>query len=132
MRIRGAGSGTGTGAPSHHAHAAMARVDMKDFFMSGSSVNLAKHASSIILDNEGERHWIQQAILFLLNTQVITSPLVPGRSWRVVRGSGMGCVASAAICEAGLHMRSEKSFVCKKSHRAAFKIDAYLRFRDDI
>ena len=70
-------------------NARMIRMDVKDFYMSGSKFLLSTSAGEIVGD--GSRSTlVGEATRFLLDHDFAASPLHRSRLWRVVRGSGMG------------------------------------------
>ena len=77
------------------------RVDLKDFFMSGTIEDLPQLAASIIED-DGLRSLVCDAIALLLKFQFVESKFAPGRAWAVRRGNGMGLCHSSAVCDAAL------------------------------
>ena len=61
-----------------------AKVDVKDFYMSGTADELAKDSTSGLVDVE--RQLTREAILVLLDSQMVLSPYLEGRLFQVVRG----------------------------------------------
>ena len=71
--------------PEHH----FARLDIKEFFMSGDPEILACDAAGLSGDGPRERLLLREVDLFLLTHQFVASKRHPERLWRVQKGSGM-------------------------------------------
>ena len=106
----------------------MIRFDVKHFFMSGSAEQIANLASAII--PRPKRKIYEEALLWLLNSQFIDSPLLPGRLFRVTRGTGMGLQPSGPVADAAFFEKCERPFVL--CDPASFGIRQYVRYKDDI
>ncbi|MDP7647116.1 MAG: hypothetical protein QGH82_03460 [Candidatus Woesearchaeota archaeon] len=107
-------------------------MDLKDFFMTGSSQFLVHHASLIIPMRL--RQVFRKALKFILDNQYITAHLFPQQWWRVVVGSGMGLKCSSDVSDAAFLHAIELSGLGLLSSRAAerFGIISYSRYRDNL
>ena len=112
-------------------HERMMRVDIKDFFMSGDADSLVVDACSII-PSEAKRRVAERVAFFLLRHQLIRSDLLPGRLWRVIKGSGRGLKHSSALCDAALFAKCERPFILNPVAASALGVRFYRRFKDDM
>jgi hypothetical protein len=85
------------------------KMDLKDFFMSGTSDELKNDVIAIFDPaNEGYlRGLVSGTIDLLLSSQYVSAPCFPGRLWRVVRGAGMGLIFAGDMCDMALATRAE-------------------------
>ena len=60
------------------------------------------------------------------------SNLVPGRVFRVVRGSGMGHRHSGCIADCSFFALGEREFAARSQVLQSFGIKRYYRYRDDV
>jgi hypothetical protein len=81
--------------------AIMYRLDMKHFFMSGTPPDLCDSAVAV-LPRGRRRDLLSKVLLWLLDSQWISSKMHSGRCYKVMRGSGMGLTHSSAVCDAAL------------------------------
>ena len=65
--------------------------------MSGTADELAKDSTSGLV--HVERQLTREAILVLLDSQMVVSPYLEGRLFQVIRGSGMGLIQSGDITD---------------------------------
>ena len=79
----------------------MYRLDMKRFFMSGTPPDLCDNAVAI-LPTGRRRDLLSRVLLWLLDSQWISSKMHNDRCFKVMRGSGMGLTHSSAVCDAAL------------------------------
>ena len=107
------------------------RVHIKDFFMSGDADSLVVDACSII-PGEVKRRVAERVALFVLRRHMIRSDLLPGRCWRVVKGSGMGLKHSSALCDAALFAKCERPLLLNPVAASAIGVRFYRRFKDDM
>lgn len=107
-------------------------IDLKDFFMTGSTTFLVHHVSLLVPFKF--RATFRVALQFILENQFVTSNLFQGEYWRVQSGSGMGLKSSSHISNAaflhaielcGLSLLSQAS-------GARFGIKSYTRYFDNI
>lgn len=83
------------------------RVDLDDFFSSGSMEDLITHGCRIISDDR-TRNMAEKAARFLLRMQLVRSDVIPGRRWRVRRGNGVGLRHNNALCDSALYDLMER------------------------
>ena len=107
---------------------AMARIDVKDFFMSGTCSDFVTCAELFPAD---ERKNIVAAIEFLLGHQFFVADAMPHTLWQVKAGTGMGLIHSSQLCDLAYYKHAEFQLV-DTSALAFFGVALYLRFRDDI
>lgn len=109
----------------------MVRVDLKDFFLSGTPEQLATHCGEAFEVGSERRRAIEDAIVWLCREQFVTCKLWENRRWRVCRGSGMGLRHSGAFADMALYRIAEADLL-QPHVLASFSIVDYIRFRDDI
>eukprot|EP00435_Cladocopium_sp_Y103_P039928 s1061_g10.t1 len=107
---------------------AMARIDVKDFFMSGTCNEFVACAEFF---PASERKNIVDAIEFLLEHQFLVADALPHTLWQVKAGTGMGLIHSSQLCDLAYYKHAEFQLV-DTSALAFFGVALYLRFRDDI
>ena len=105
------------------------KLDVKDFFLSGQPFELVDDALADWCSSGEERHLYSDVLYFLLFHQYVRSNEMPGRSWRVVRGSGMGLKHSSDLMDWCFYSRCEKALLPSAK---SCGIKTYLRYRDDI
>ena len=115
-----------------HAGERMVRIDLANFFISGSPASLAFWASRIVDDDWRLQQCLHSVLRWLLENQFIESENFPGKRWHVLKGSGMGLVHSSACCDAALYVLAEKPFAVEPTIMHDHMIRSFLRFRDDI
>ena len=110
----------------------MMHMDLKDFFMTGSSQFLTHHSSLILPISI--RPIYRRVVKFLLDYQFITSWFFPGEWWRVVQGSGMGLRCSSYVSDAAFLHCNELCGLGLITARAQqrFGIISYTRYRDNM
>jgi hypothetical protein len=106
------------------------KVDLQDFFMSGSPDELKADCCANICDSQ-LRHIVSESILLLLDGQYVMSPLLENRIFRVAKGSGMGLVHSGDLCDLALCNRAELCWAAAAAVWARHAVDGFWRFRDD-
>ena len=75
---------------------------------------------------------ICEAVEHLLSSECVVSNLVPGRVFRVVRGSGMGHRHSGCIADSSFFALGEREFAARSQVFQSFGIKRYYRYRDDV
>ena len=107
------------------------KIDIKDYYMSGTSDQLSEDAS--FLTNGHHRETSRSAMLCLLSSQWVVSSCAghDDRSWSVHCGSGMGLPFSGDIADAAFLVRCEVDWACVPSILAHHGILRYRRFKDD-
>ena len=104
------------------------RLDVDQFFMSGSCPSLVKHTSCLF---EGQRRAVVgDAVKCLLEHQYVSSSL-SGQTCKVLQGSGMGLKHSAGIAGAAFHSLADR-WVMSPGVRKKFGIRLYARYVDDL
>ena len=73
-----------------------------------------------------------EAVEYLLSSQYVVSNLVPGRVFRIVRGSGMGHRHSGCIADCSFFALGEREFAARSQVLQSFGIKRYYRYRDDV
>ena len=73
-----------------------------------------------------------EAVEYLLSREYVVSNLVPGRVFRVVRGSGMGHRHSGCIADCSFFALREREFAARSQVLQSFGIKRYYRDRDDV
>ena len=100
-------------------------------FMEGRHDQLVEAALQLMnYDSHVDRAAFDRAIIFLLFNQFVRSPDLPGYTFRVVRGTGMGLPGSGEISDCCLLQRAELEFVYNLDQRVG--IEFYARYRNDI
>lgn len=64
--------------------------------------------------------------------KTVTGGRLPGRTWRVTRGTGMGLPHSGAVSDSALFQLAEAGWAANSRVMTRHKVVAWLRFRDDI
>ena len=105
----------------------MYRRDIKHFFLSGAPLDLCDNAVAI-LPRGRRRDLLSKVLLWLLDSQWISSKMHNDRCFKVMRGSGMGLTHSSAVCDAALFFLAEATWATKLEIQQAFAIKAYFRF----
>ena len=106
---------------------ALIKADVKDFYMSGHPVTLAKHAASFA--PPAIREVVESAVLHILSNQFVC---LDGDFFRVVLGSGMGFFFSQDIADAAFIREMEEPHILTQTWHTRYGIKFYARFRDDI
>ena len=106
------------------------KLDVKDFFLTGSHGFLIETCAGLLPPSE--RASFRLMADAVIRNQFITSGNCPGKTFRVVNGTGMGMIPSGDISDLVLFSCLEKNFILKPSNRREFGILFYCRFRDDI
>eukprot|EP00439_Symbiodinium_sp_Y106_P000763 s11295_g1.t1 len=109
------------------------RVDIEDFFMSGTVDELVN--TTIPLIPRCRRNTNRKALTFLLNHQYVVSVLITERTYKVVKGTGMGVRHSGAVADSSFFTLVEHDFVTEKMQdrlELSYGISHYFRFKDDI
>ena len=104
--------------------------DVKDFFMSGRAHELCADATGSVKDGRTKRA-LETAISTVLATQLITVPDGGTSVYSVAVGTGMGLPCSGEISDSAFYNRIEKETVGDPRFLERFKIDLYVRFKDD-
>ena len=73
-----------------------------------------------------------EAVEYLLSSEYVVSNLVPGRVFRVVRGSDMGHRHSGCIADCSFFALGEREFAARSLVLQSFGIKRYYRYRDDV
>ena len=108
----------------------LARIDIKEFFMSGTADLICLWLSKM-LDQDSPRHaLLMRAVRWYLENQYIISAYVDG-CWKVQQGTGMGLVPSSVVADLTLAALGDRHSM-QPGARIAFGILQYWRFRDDI
>ena len=113
--------------------ALLMRVDIEDFFMSGTVDELV--STTIPLIPRCRRNTVRKALTFLLNHQHVVSDLITERTYKVVKGTGMGLRHSGAVADASFFTLVEHDFVTEDMQdrlELSYGISHYFRFKDDI
>ena len=109
----------------------LVRIDLSHFFMSGDLVSLSDGASTVE-PCASKRALVRATLDFLLYEQFITSKHHAGRTWRVVKGSGMGLTHSSAVVDCCLFTLAEKNWAVCPDVQLAHGVKMFVRLRDDI
>lgn len=106
----------------------LGRIDVKDFFMSGTCTDFVTCADLLPLK---ERQNVVDAIQFLCNHQFLVADAVPHTLWQVKTGTGVGLIHSSQLCDLAYYMHAEHQLV-DTTALAFFGVAKCLRFRGDI
>lgn len=113
--------------------ALLMRVDIEDFFMSGTVHDLV--STTVPMIPHSRRDTFRRALTFLLSHQYVVSDLIPERTYKVVKGTGMGLRHSGAVADASFFTLVEHDFVTEDMDdrlNLSYGISHYFRFKDDI
>ena len=113
-------------------HVFLFRIDVAEFFMSGSSSQLIN--SIVPHFPQSERTLIQEALNLILENQFIQSKISSDQSvvHQCVVGAGMGMVCSGAVADMAFLSLIEIPFAMKFSQQKQYGVSNYYRFKDDI
>ena len=121
--------------------AKLGKLDLKDFFLSGSRAELVRDVMELWRDDSTcssrQREVIKTVLEVLLIHQyvtmddVFTTPLREATIYTVQKGTGMGLPQSGDISDGAFYIRCERSVAGPES-LITHKIPVCLRFRDDI
>ena len=107
------------------------KLDVRDFYMTGTPSELTNSIKSLF--PVGPRcKLLCEAVEFLLSSEYVVSKLVPGRVFRVVRGSGMGHRHSGCIADCSFFALGKRDFAAKAQVLECFGVKRYYRYRDDV
>ena len=116
----------------------LVRIDVEEFFMSGSVEQLLNSTSNLVPHNV--KGVYMTALRFLLSHQYVVSDLLPDEVHRVILGTGMGMRHSGSVADASFYHQAEARFIYNK--RGVWAIDYdflkrwgvshYFRFKDDL
>ena len=110
--------------------ARFAKVDIKDYFMSGAMTELVE--DTLRAEGNGPvKEALARSLEVLLDNQYVVNRLLPQRTWKVVRGSGTGLVHSGETCDLALANLAEVGWLANSEVRKKFGILGFWRFRDD-
>lgn len=107
---------------------ALARIDVKDFFMSGTCDDFV---ACVDLLPVSLQQCAREAIQFLCENQFVVADAAPQELWQVQTGTGMGLIHSSQLCDLAFFRHAEHKLV-HSATLAVFGISVYVRFRDDI
>jgi hypothetical protein len=114
----------------------MVKVDVKDFFMSGTPSELTKPILESLPTTTGEQRTyntlLSNVLDFLLENQYICSPFSKDKVYQVIKGTGMGLFHSGDLADTALYFLSESKWACNPDIQIGHGIDAFYRFKDDI
>lgn len=105
------------------------KIDVKDFYLSGSSTQVIQDSSMVVAPEFREFYRILAK--FILDNQYIEIKSEEDRLWRVVRGAGMGMLFAGEISDAALYHKLER-FILASDVQEARGIHLYARYRDDM
>jgi hypothetical protein len=108
------------------------RLDVQDFFLSGTPSALAGDSTQAIVPTR-TRLICQRALYFMLERQLVAYQDGEEKVYlKVTRGSGMGLMHSGACADCALRYHMERNRVDSPDHLRTKGIAAYFRFKDDI
>ena len=107
------------------------KLDVRDFYMTGTPSEL-KDSIQILFPPGPRCRLLCEAVEYLLSSEYVVSNLVPGRVFRVVRGSGMDHFHSGCIADCSFFALGEREFAVKSQVLQSFGIKRYYRYRDDV
>jgi hypothetical protein len=108
------------------------RLDVQDFFLSGTPSALARDSTEGISPVR-TRLICQRALGFMLERQLVSYQDGEDKVYlKVTRGSGMGLMHSGACADCALRHHMETNRVDSLDHLHTKGIAAYFRFKDDI
>ena len=107
------------------------KLDVRDFYMTGTPSEL-KDSIKVLFPPGTRCRLLCEAVEYLLSSEYVVSNLVPGRVFRVVRGSGMGHRHSRCIADCSFFALGEREFAARSQVLQSFGIKRYYRYRDDV
>ena len=106
------------------------KVDIKDYFMSGTREELRQCGSELLHDEI--RDVGKEVIDFLLSHQYVRSEHFPQSVWQVIVGTGMGLNFSGELSDAAFYAMAERWMMDNPGTFDSAGILGYWRFKDDI
>lgn len=103
------------------------KIDIKDFFMDGSHSQIMSACLAMI--DPAWRPCCKPLVEYILNTQYVFSPCLPGKLYKVRRGAGMGLLCSGELVDSTFYKTVEESILPDLNK---WGVIGYFRFRDDI
>jgi hypothetical protein len=82
------------------------KLDIKELFLSGEFDELVKDATSLVTDRR-LRSLLAEVLHFLLDKQYVKAVHLPGRLFKVRRGSVMGYQHSGDLCDYAFRAKCE-------------------------
>ena len=108
------------------------RLDIKDFFMSGSAGNIIGSLKDTLPNDTPRSNTILEVLDLLLEAQFIETKIIPREIYIVEKGTGMGLPHSGDVADTSFYSLAEESWVHNLATRTKCSIVAYWRFKDDI
>ena len=105
------------------------RLDLKDFFLSGTVNELCRDACANF--DGSKKKLVDNVVELLLSHQFVELDEHPHRLWRSVQGSGMGLIHSSDLMDLAYYHRCERWFYESPGTLWRYGIQRYFRFRDD-
>ena len=107
----------------------LVKVDVKEYFMSGTHDILVQQSSKFF--DGAELHRYRDALKCVLENQFVSQgPSSP--IFQVTCGSGMGVSCSGEVSDAALYFLAEHDMLADSHFRFHCGLKAYFRFKDDI
>ena len=87
------------------------KIDIKDFYMSGDHADIISHSSygcDVVRDrkNLSEKKAFGNGVRFVLKNQYVVMKSGDRQAWQVVKGSGMGLIASDELSNLDFYEKS--------------------------
>ena len=92
------------------------KLDVRDFYMTGTPSEL-KDSIKVLFPPGPRCRLLCEAVEYLLSSEYVVSNLVPGRVFRVVRGSGMGHRHSGCIADCSFFALGKENLL--QDHRCS-------------
>ena len=106
----------------------MAKIDLKDYFMTGTPAELATIASKPL---EGDLRKLMYDVVFhCCSNQYIQCEWLEG-AWKVEEGTGMGINYSGELSDWVFYCLAERRWTLKTGMRTTFGLHYWARFKDD-
>ena len=105
------------------------KLDVRDFYTTGTPSEL-KDSIKVLFPPGPRCRLFCEAVEYLLSSEYVVSNLVPGRVFRVVRGSGMGHRHSGCIADCSFFRAGRERICCKITGAPEFWNKRYYRYRD--
>lgn len=120
-----------------HTSQEVAKVDVKDFFMSGSPDELLTPILESLPTSSTQelryRNLLKEVAEFLLENQYISSRVLgDDRVYLVTRGTGMGLIHSGELADVSLYLKAERPWATDAQVMERHYVNTLFRFKDDI
>jgi len=113
------------------SHEFVARMDIRDFFLSGTKEEIVFDIISVFAGEDPDLIQLIHDVLLLLLSHQYVRRYGGDQLYSVIVGTGMGLIHSAEVADLCYYVRVEK-WAHRPGPYRSFTLNWYYRFRDDI